>query len=726
MAEKEKMLDKIKRAVKQKEQIRNIGVVAHIDHGKTTCCDSLLAGCGMLSYEKAGEQCFMDTKEVEQERGITVESADVNMVHEFKGKEFLINLIDTPGHVDFGGDVTRAIRAIDGALVLADAAEGVMPQTETVLRQALKERVKPVLFINKSDRLISELRLTPDKIQERFLKIIADINKLIKDLSPEEFKNEWQVNVKDGSVCFGSAIDKWALSFPVMEETGITFKDVVDAYQDNKKGMQEFSKKASLHETILDMIVKHLPNPEKAQQYRIKSIWNGDFESEEGKALLKCDEKGMLIGCVSKVVMDPHAGEIAILRIYSGTLSRGDTIYFGSTGQESKAQQIYVWKGQHKYPVDTVPSGNIVGVVGLRGVSSGETISSKKDVTPFETIKHLFEPVVTKAFEAKDPKNLNKLVETLKSKSREDPTLFVEINEETGEHLVSGLGELHLEIVEDDLKREDKIEVKTSQPIVVYRESVSKKSEIVEGKSPNKHNRFMVTVEQLPKEVFKIIEEDKVPETRTRKKDEEIFKKLEEAGLTRDDAKRVKEIYKNCVFIENTKGIVHIGEVIEMCLDAFENVVDAGPIAKEPCMKVLVRLTDCKLHEDAIHRGPAQVIPAVRDAIKEGFVHAEPIMYEPVQTIRIDSPAEYMGALSKIIQSRRGQLLDMQQEGETVVIKAKIPVSEMFGFTDILRGETEGRAFWFLVDSKFEKLPKSLQNDVIRNIRGRKGLSTEE
>lgn len=725
MAEKEKMLDKIKRVMKLKEQIRNIGVVAHIDHGKTTCCDSLLAGCGMLSFEKAGEQCFMDTKEVEQERGITVASADVNMVHEFKGKEYLINLIDTPGHVDFGGDVTRAIRAIDGALVLADAAEGVMPQTETVLRQALKERVKPVLFINKSDRLISELRLPPEKIQERFIKIISDVNKLIRDLSPEEFKEEWQVNVKDGSVCFGSAIDKWALSFPVMEETGISFKDIVDAYKEGEEKLKDFQKKAALHETILDMIVKHLPNPEEAQRYRIKSIWNGELDSDAGKSLLKCDGDGPLVACVSKVIVDPHAGEIAILRIYSGTLKRGDTIYFGSTGQETKAQQIYVWKGQHKYPVENVPPGNIVGVVGLRGVGSGETISSQKDITPFETIKHLFEPVVTKAFEAKDPKDLNKLIQLLKSKSREDPTLFVQINEETGEHLVSGLGELHLEIVEDDLKREDKIDINTSQPIVVYRESVAKKSDIVEGKSPNKHNRFMFTVEKLPDEIFKMFEEDKLPETRVKKKDEEIIKKMEEAGLSRDDAKRVKELYKNCVFIENTKGIVHIGEVIEMCLDSFEEVIDAGPIAKEPCMKILVRLTDCKLHEDAIHRGPAQVIPAVRAAIKEGVAMAEPILFEPVQTIRIDSPAEYMGSLSKIIQGRRGQLLDMNQEGETVVIKAKIPVSEMFGFTDTLRGETEGRAFWFLVDSKFEKLPKSLQEEVIRNIRARKGLNQE-
>jgi len=427
---------------------------------------------------------------------------------------------------------------------------------------------------------------------------------------------------------------------------------------------------------------------------------------------------------ISKVVMDPHAGEIAIARIYSGTLHRGDQVYL-SNGSQSKAQQIYIWKGPHKYSIENVPSGNIIGIVGLRGVSSGDTVSSIKGIEPFEQIKHLFEPVVTKAFEAKNPKDLNKLIEALKNKSREDPTLHVEINEETGEHLVSGLGELHLEIVEDDLKRELGLEVKTSPPIVVYRESVSKKSPVVEGKSPNKHNKFLMTVEPLPDKIFQMIEDGEIPEIKPRKKDEEIFKKLQEGGFSRDDAKRVKDIFNGSVLIDNTHGIVHINEVIEMVINAFEEVMKAGPVAKEPCMKVLVRLVDTTLHEDAIHRGPAQVIPAVRDAIKHAMLNAEPILYEPVQTIRIDSPAQFMGSLSKIIQSRRGQLLDIKQEGETIVAKAKIPVADMFGFTDSLRGETEGRAFWFLSDSKFEKLPKSLQESVIKKIRTRKGLKIE-
>src|SRR3989339_2216042 len=200
----EKMVDRVQRIMKQPQFIRNIGVCAHIDHGKTTFSDNLLAGAGMMSEEKAGKQLVLDFHADEQARGITIDAANVSMVHTYDGKEFLINMIDTPGHIDFGGDVTRAMRAGDGAIVLVDAVEGVMPQTETVLRQALKERVKPTLFINKVDRLIKEVKLTPEGMQKRFIKVINDVNKLISSIAPDEFKEKWQVSVQDSSVSFGS------------------------------------------------------------------------------------------------------------------------------------------------------------------------------------------------------------------------------------------------------------------------------------------------------------------------------------------------------------------------------------------------------------------------------------------------------------------------------------------------------------------------------------------
>ena len=216
-------------------KVRNFCVCAHIDHGKTTFSDSLLAGAGMLSKELAGKVCALDFREDEQERGITIDAANVSMVHHLENIYYLINMIDTPGHVDFGGDVTRAMRAVDGAVVLIDAVEGVMPQTETVLKQALKEKVKPILFINKVDRLIKEVKLTPEAMQQRFIKLIEDINKLIRQLAPEEFKESWQVSVQDGKVAFGSGFHKWALSIQYMQKKGISFKDVIEAYSQESK-----------------------------------------------------------------------------------------------------------------------------------------------------------------------------------------------------------------------------------------------------------------------------------------------------------------------------------------------------------------------------------------------------------------------------------------------------------------------------------------------------------
>ena len=220
----EKMVDRITRIMKNQDKIRNIAICAHIDHGKTTFSDNLLSGAGMMSEELAGKQLALDFHEDEQERGITIDSASVSMVHNFEDSEYLINLIDTPGHVDFGGDVTRAMRAVDGAIVLCCAVEGIMPQTETVLKQALRERVKPILFINKVDRLIKELQLTPEAMQERFVKIINSVNEFIKDIAPEEFKEKFQVNVQDGSVCFGSAFHNWAMSIKYMKKKEISFK----------------------------------------------------------------------------------------------------------------------------------------------------------------------------------------------------------------------------------------------------------------------------------------------------------------------------------------------------------------------------------------------------------------------------------------------------------------------------------------------------------------------
>ncbi|MFC1682335.1 elongation factor EF-2 [Nanoarchaeota archaeon] len=724
------MVDKdITQLMKKQDKIRNIAIAAHIDHGKTTFSDNLLAGAGMLSEETAGKQRVLDFHEDEATRGITIDSASVSMIHNVGGEDYLINLIDTPGHVDFGGDVTRAMRAVDGCVVLSCAVEGVMPQTETVLRQALKELVKPVLFINKVDRLIKEVKLTPEDMQARFIKIIDHVNELIGEIAPEGYKEKWKVGVGEGTVAFGSAFNNWALSFPYMKSKGITFKEVIEAYQGSDEEIVEkvkiLAKKAPLHEVVLEMSINHHPDPIDAQKYRIPRIWHGDLDSDVGKSLISCDAKGEPAFVPIKIVVDKHAGEVAAGRLFSGTLEQGDEVYLNLAKRNARVQQVSVYKGAQRVVVDKVSAGNIVGVVGLKDVFAGETVS-KNQVESFEAIKHLFDPVVTKSIEATKAADLPKLVEVLRQIGKEDPSLKIEINEQTGESLMSGMGELHLEIIENRIKSEKGLDVKTSAPIIVYRETVGKESSVYEGRSPNKHNSFFIKIAPLEEEVYNAIQKGDLPEGRIKKKNKEISEQLMNLGWSGDEARNIKDIYKGNLFLDETRGEVHIGEVIEMVMDAFEMVIDQGPLAREPCMKMKVSLVDIRLHEDAIHRGPAQVYPAVREGIQGSMKTASSALLEPLQIHVIEVPDKFMGAVTKLIGSKRGQMLDMRQEGAIAEMEAKLPVAEMIGWSSDFRSATEGRGVSSLKDQLFEIVPSGMQADVIRKIRKRKGLAENQ
>ena len=722
----EKMVDRVTRAMSNQEQIRNIAICAHIDHGKTTFSDNLLSGAGMMSNELAGKARMLDFHDDEQERGITIDSANVSMVHTCDGKEFLINLIDTPGHVDFGGDVTRAMRAVDGCIVLVCAVEGIMPQTETVLRQALREKVKPILFINKADRLIKELQLTPQAMQERFVKTITNVNKLIKQIAGEEYGDKWQVSVQDGSVCFGSAFHNWAMSLNYMKKKGISFKEIIDAYTgDGDEGYKELKKKAPIHEVILDAVIEHLPNPKVSQSYRIPKLWHGDLESEDGKALLSCDPNGKPFFVITKIVVDPQAGEISAGRLFSGKLKKGDAVHLNMANKDLRIQQVFIYNGAKREIVDHASAGNIIGVAGLKA-TPGETITLEPS-EPFEELRHIFDPVVTKAIEAKKPSDLPKLIDVLRQVSKEDPSIKIELNEETGEHLMSGMGELHLEVIENRIKTEKNVDIQTSPPIVVYRETVTKSSEIFMGKSPNKHNHLFFKVEPVSDAIMQEIGKGEIPRNiKIKKKDLVIRDKLVECGMDSKIAIKVKEIYDGNMFVDQTRGIVHIGEIMEMVLEMFEDVMKAGPVAREPCFKVMVSIMDCKLHEDAIHRGPAQLYPAIREGIREAMANARPLLYEPVQTLQFEAPEEYMGEISKLIANKRGQLLDMEQDAGTVIVKGKLPVGEMFGMSNDLRSATGGRGSSSLVDQSFEKLPEELQKKITGQIRSRKGLNENQ
>ncbi|WNY23381.1 Elongation factor G [Methanimicrococcus hongohii] len=720
MGKRKQMVERVTALMGNPEMIRNIGIVAHIDHGKTTLSDNLLGGAGMISSELAGKQMFMDSDEEEQARGITIDASNVSMVHSYDGKEYLINLIDTPGHVDFGGDVTRAMRAVDGAVVVVDAVEGTMPQTETVLRQALREYVRPVLFINKVDRLINELQVDPQEMQVRLGKLIDHVNKLIKNMNPERYKQGWRVDAANGSVAFGSALYNWAISVPMMQKTGISFGDVYN-YCTNGD-MKTLAQKCPLHETLNDMVISHLPNPVNAQKERVKAIWHGDKDSPIGKSMNEADPKGDLAFMVTDISMDPHAGEVATGRLFSGTLTRGLEVYTSGSAKKSRIQQVSIFMGPERLEVENIPAGNIAAVTGLKEAIVGSTITTLEGMTPFESIRHVSEPVITVSVEAKHTKDLPKLVEVLRQVAKEDPTLQITLDEETGEHLMAGMGELHLEVIAHRIERDKGVEIITNPPIVVYRETIKKKVENVEGKSPNRHNRFYIDVMPLDENIVNLIREGEIS---MRMEELERREKLMAAGMDKDEAKSIAAIYGNNIYLDMTKGIQYLNETMELVLDGFEEVMKAGPLAREPVSHVKVVLRDAKLHEDAIHRGPAQVIPASRQAIQAAMLMAEDSLLEPYQKVFIQVPQNNLGGATKEIQGRRGSIIDMQSEGDLTIIESRAPVSELFGFAGDIRSATEGRAMWSTEFGGFETVPNNLAPEVVAKIRERKGLKKE-
>ena len=720
MGRRKKIVQECERLMDTPENIRNIAIAAHVDHGKTTLSDNLLAGAGMISQDTAGEQLAMDTKEDEQERGITIDAANVSMTHEYEDTNHLINLIDTPGHVDFGGDVTRAMRAVDGALVVVDAVEGAMPQTETVLRQALREGVKPALFINKVDRLISELQEGPQEMQQRLQSVIHDVNELIRGMTEEMDQiGDWTVGVQEGTVAFGSALYKWGVSAPSMTRTGVDFGKIIELERaDNREGLHE---QTPLSDVVLDLVCEHFPNPNNAQPRRIPMIWRGDDTLDISEQMRLVDDDGEVVMMVTDISMDPHAGEIATGRLFSGTIEKGQELYVSGTAGKNRVQSVGIFMGGEREEVERVPAGNIAAVTGLKDAIAGSTVTSI-DMTPFESIEHISEPVITKSIEARNMDDLPKLIQVLQQVSKEDPTIRIEINEDTGEHLLSGQGELHLEVITQRIERKRGIPVHTGEPIVVYREAPQMASREVEGVSPNRHNKFYVTVEPLPEDVVEAIRRGEVsmgmPELERREA-------LQEAGLDKDTSQNVDHIFGTNILADDTKGIQHLNETMELVVEGFEDSTEDGPLAAEPVQGALVRLHDARLHEDTIHRGPAQVIPAVRDALHRALIDADTKLLEPTQNVRIDVPSEHMGAASGEIQGRRGRVDDMFQEGDLMVVEGVAPVEEMIGFSSDIRSATEGRASWNTENAGFRVMANSLQREIIAQIRERKGMKQE-
>jgi len=720
MGRREEMVKLAEQMMNNKENIRNIGIVAHIDHGKTTMTDSIIAAAGLMSEHLAGKQLLMDSYDLEQERGITINAANISVVYDYKDKQHLINIIDTPGHVDFGGDVIRAMRAVDGVIVLVDAVEGVMPQTETVIRQALRENCRPVLFVNKVDRLVNELKVTEQEMQEKLMKSISKVNMLIIKNTPKG-KEDWVAKVEEGQVVFGSALYKWAVSVPQMKATGISFKDVYQYCKEEKQ--DELAKRSPLYKAILEMVVTQLPSPIEAQKYRIPEIWKGDLESVTGKSMIECSNNGPLTMMVTNVTVDPHAGEIATGRIYSGAITKGTKIHLINLKKEVTVQQVSLFMGPERVNVESVPAGNIAAIVGTRDVYAGETVSSEK-IQSFESFKSNTEPVMTVSVEAKKTADLPKLIEVIRQITKEDPNIVATINPDTGEHLLSGMGELHLDVTQHRIQVDHNVPIEVSQPIVVYHETMRKESNSLTGKSPNKHNLFKMSMEPIPKEILEKLVEEKM-EGKIRKKDTDKMEKLREMGFSRDDSKSAWWIHNNCVLINDSHGIQAIQEIRELVCQGFVDAMNKGPLAAEKCHGLIVRLEDAKLHEDAIHRGPAQILPAITRTVYACMLSADAVLLEPRQKMFISVPQDFMGAVNGQLNQRRATINEINSEGDQVIIIAIAPVKELIGFSSEIRSATQGRAVWTAEFFDYNPLPANMQIEIVKQVRTRKGMNPE-
>ena len=713
----------ILRIIGNKEQIRNFGVIAHVDHGKTTMSDSLLAASGIISPSVAGQALALDSMKLEQNRQMTIRGANVTLFYESEGKEYVINMIDTPGHIDFTGRVTRALRAIDGVVVVSDSVEGIMTQTETVTRQALEERVRPVLYINKIDRLVKELRLDPSAMQKWLSNIIAEFNRLVDIYAEKELKEKWKVSIQANSVAFGSAKDRWGFNFAMAQKKGITFKDVYDAYTSEDPNLIKLlAERAPLHDAVLGMVVQHHPPPHVAQRYRIPKIWGGDLESDIGRSLVSCDDKGPAVMMVTTINVDPQAGRVATGRLFSGTVKDGDEIYLIDAKRPGKIQSVNIYMGNTREVVSILPAGNIPALLGVDYAIAGETISTVKNIPAFESIKYVSEPVVTIAVEPKHPKDLPKLVEALRRITVEDPNLIVKINEETGETLMAGMGVLHLEIA-TSLLQEAGLDITTSQPLINYRETIRAKAGPIMSKSPNKHNKIFMRVEPLGEDIVELIRTRHIREDMDKK---EMAKVLREKGWNADEARNVAAVdVSGNVLLDETKGVQFIQESMDSIKSGFEDVIYSGPIAHETVRGVKFVLHHFVPHEDPAHRGLAQLMPATRRSMLGSMLIADPVLLEPILGIEIKCPQEQIGTVAGILSGKRGKLLNVEQKGLISIIQGEVPASETFDLSEVMRGGTAGKALWNTYFKAWQPVPQSIFRTLVGETRKRKGLNPE-
>jgi elongation factor 2 len=694
-----KQIAQIQELMSRKELIRNIGIIAHIDHGKTTLADSLLAGAGLLSTKMAGMARVLDYLEEEQKRKITIKTANISLLYKTGGTPYIVNLVDTPGHVDFTGKVTRALRVIDGAVVVIDAVEEIMAQTEIVTKQALDERVRPVLFINKVDKLIVELRLNEEQIQKKLDQIISRFNDLIETYAEPQFKNQWKISGSSGNVAFGSALHGWGFTMNMAKKNGVKFSDIAKAYADGT----EVNLKTALpvYEAVFEMAINVVPNPRDAQAYRIEKIWDGQIASKIGSALVQCGDDAPAIVFVTNVHSDAEGDSVATGRVFSGRVKKGDKLHLVDALAETQVKEVSIDMGSLREEVSGISAGSLASFTLTGRLKAGETLvdlAHQAVMVPFEGICYVSEPVVTLAVEPKKTQDIPLLLDALEKLSREDPNLKVSADKQTGEYLLSGMGELHLEIAIHELKNTFGIDVTVSSPRVVYMESVQKRGVVALAKSPDKQSSFWVQVMPEIEEASTSAEEDSA------------------SVLSVDE-------HRNVLLDYSTKTEQVSEADLEAVIAGFEYACKAGPLCGEPVRHLKVNLVDLQLSQGG--GGGSEVMRGVGKAIFGSFLSADPILLEPVYKIIISVAAELAGESSRILTTRHGKVTLFEQKGLLTIITGFIPVCETFGFSKELRTTTSGRAFWQMFFDHWEKMPQKQALEVIGDLRKQKGLAPD-
>ncbi|MBN1215926.1 MAG: elongation factor EF-2 [Candidatus Lokiarchaeota archaeon] len=677
----------------------------------------------------AGEARVLDFLEEEQERGITMKSANISLYYEDSLKDqepFLVNLVDTPGHLDFSGKVTRALRLIDGVVVVVDAVEEIISQSETVIKQAIEEGVKPILYINKVDRLVRELRLNEDQIRKKYSRIINNFNKLIERYAESPFNKIWQVSPADGNVAFGSALHKWGFTSNQLSESGLKFKDIILKYDKETYSEDTYSDLAvylPIDKAILEMVVNHLPNPIDAQKYRIRKIWSGDLNSEIGEAMLNCNPNGPLAICVSKVQAKKH-GIIVTGRIFSGKCSIKKDVFLVRDNNQQTIQRVAIFMGQRSEQVNEIPVGNIVALEGLKNIKSGETLveSSYVDkMIPFGSVKYVTTPVITVSVEPEYLRDLEEMKKLIGDVLIEDPNLKFEIHEENGEFLLSGMGPLHLEVTAHEIeKRGVKIEI--SEPRAVFKESCKSKSSLIKNTSQNNKNYILLKLERLDEKsinYFQSIDFNSL--ILTSKQKEEMKNNTNLTDQEIDNFWKCDEDQNILIYnAKNQLNELQKSTVIEIINKIHLN----GPLCGEKLTEIKLTIEDLLIEDIDDETIYTELSMLFYNAIKKGLNEAELVLLEPIYHTFIQLPPNYSKNVISILSKYSGKIKDINQEDEyQASIEIFLPVRNSIKFAEDLRSITSGRAFWQNEFYAFMNVPQHEANKIISDLRFKKGLS---